>query len=141
MISILSVDHDLVCRGLSTLTIWQLGYWNDVVSSSERALQAFKKRQYDLVFIDLAMPDMDGFTLARTMRDMERENRQQPALICAMSVIDDVVLRQRCRDAGMEEFIGRPCSCDDLRCTIRLGETVALMRAGGDSGSGARCFV
>ena len=130
MLSILYVDHDLVCRCLSTLTIWQLGYWNDVVASSERAIQAFQKRQYDLVFIDLAMPEMDGFALARAMRELEREKRQAPALLCGMSVIDDPVLRQRCRDAGMEEFIGRPCSCDDLRYIIRLAEALLTQGSG-----------
>jgi CheY-like chemotaxis protein len=140
MLSILFVDHDLVCRGLATLSIWQLGYWNDVVASSERALQVFQKRHYDLVFLDLAMPDLDGFATAQAMRQLERENGWNPALICAMSAIDDVVLRQRSRTAGMEEFIGKPCFREQLGYTIRLGETTAMVRAGG-SCSGAGCTV
>lgn len=128
MVSILFVDHDLVCRGLATLSIWQLGYWNDVVASSERALAAFQKRQYDLVFLDLAMPGSDGFATAQAMRQLEREHGQKPALICAMSAIDDAVLRQRSRKAGMEEFIGKPCIREQLLYTIRLAETMALVR-------------
>lgn len=141
MLSILFVDHDLVYRSIATLSIWQLGYWNDVVASSERALQAFRKRQYDLVFLDLAMPDRDGFATAQAMRQLERENGQKSALICAMSAIDDAVLRQRSLQAGMEEFIGKPCFREQLGYTIRLGETMALVRAGLGCHREAGCSV
>lgn len=128
MLRILYVDHDLICRSMTTLTIWQLGYWNDVVSSLERALVAVTRQRYDLIFLDLAMPDRDVCAAAREIRQIERQHGYLPGLICATSAIDDPVLRQRCLDAGMEEFIGKPCSLDALRSTIRLAESAAAVR-------------
>ncbi len=120
---ILYVDHVLAYRTRSTLTIWQLGYWNDVVATLERALSAVKRRNYDLIFLDLAMPGTDIWAAAREIRTVELECGHLPSLICALSAIDEHSLRQASYEAGMQEFIGNPATQEDLCRMIRLAET------------------
>lgn len=130
MIRILFVDHDLLHRSIATLAIWKAGYWNDVVSSGNRAVEAIRKNHYDLVFISLALKDMHWLAAAEAIRRQERESGRCPALLCAMSAVDDLLLRQGCHEAGIEEFIGRPSTVDELYRMIRLAESVAVCRAG-----------
>lgn len=128
-LKILYVDHDLIGRGLATFSMWQLGYWNDVVSSGERALAACGRQHYDLIFLDLAMPGMDGYATARAIRSLERQTGQCASLLCGMAAIDDEVLRHLCCEADMAEFIGKPCYREDLSKVIRLAETVVNERS------------
>jgi signal transduction histidine kinase/CheY-like chemotaxis protein len=70
---------------------------------------------FDVVFMDLQMPEMDGFTATRLLR---RDNRLQKFPIIAMTAHALVEERQRCLDAGMNDHVSKPIDPDNLFATL-----------------------
>lgn len=93
----------------------QLGLDGDIVDDGVDALQMLKITNYDLLITDCLMPRMDGYTLARTIREWEIKHARVHLPIIGLSanaLSDDV---QRCLDSGMDEFIAKPVSLGALR--------------------------
>ncbi len=70
---------------------------------------------FDVVFMDLQMPEMDGFTATKLLR---RDNRLQKFPIIAMTAHALVEERQRCLDAGMNDHVSKPIDPDNLFATL-----------------------
>ena len=62
----------------------------------------------NLILMDCEMPDMDGYRATRLIRDYEREHQQQPMPIVALTAHALEEVRQRCLDAGMDDFLTKP---------------------------------
>ena len=107
----------------------QLGYRADVVANGLEAVAAVRVRPYDLVLMDVQMPEMDGFEA--TARDPPRRWRadQRPRIV-AMTANAMQGDRERCLAAGMDDYVSKP---------IRMEELVAALerqrRAGAGPGS------
>ena len=76
---------------------------DDVVSERERP-----DCRADLILMDCEMPDMDGYRATRLIRDYEREHRQAAMPIVALTAHALEEVRQRCLDAGMDDFLTKP---------------------------------
>jgi signal transduction histidine kinase/DNA-binding response OmpR family regulator len=88
----------------------------DIAPSGPAALSLLASRTYDIVYLDCQMPDMDGYEVARRIR-------AQPALaelplvgLTAYAMRHD---RQKCLDAGMNDYLSKPCSCEQLDATLQ----------------------
>ena len=78
------------------------------------ALEKFKKNKYDIIFMDVQMPFMDGYEATKCIRDYEAENSQEPVKIVAMtanSMQDDIEL---CLNSGMDNYLSKPFKRDDM---------------------------
>ncbi len=91
-----------------------------VVNDGEEALSVLEQEQYDLVFMDCQMPEMDGFTATRIIRRNHMRARSGEHLpIIAMTagvMIDD---REACLSAGMDDFVAKPFRQADLDKMLR----------------------
>jgi len=118
-IKILSVDDDPINRRVLERHLEQLGYQTDQAYNGQQAVQKSKQNQYDIIFMDLLMPGIDGFEACRQIRSIEAETFKQPALICAItaSVVGDV--EASCRQAGMDNYLSKPFTPDDLEMIIK----------------------
>ncbi|NRF41223.1 response regulator [Pedobacter foliorum] len=88
----------------------RLGYKPDVVNNGEEAIEAVNKKDYDIVFMDVQMPVMDGLAATRLIR---KKQLKQPVIIALTANAlkgDD----QDCLDAGMDDYIGKPVRLEDL---------------------------
>ncbi len=102
------LPNQLVARKL----IESLGHRVDIVANGVEAVDAVKNRPYDLVLMDLRMPEMDGLTATRTIRQLTGESANIPIVaLTANAASEDV---KKCHDVGMNDFISKPVSKERL---------------------------
>ncbi|MEZ4384137.1 MAG: PAS domain S-box protein [Nannocystaceae bacterium] len=93
-----------------------LGYEADAVESGQAAIDAVREQAYDVILMDVQMPERDGLDATRVIRG-ELPARRQPFIIAltAHSADDD---RRRCFDAGMDAYLTKPVRIDRLASTL-----------------------
>jgi PAS domain S-box-containing protein len=89
----------------------RLGYRADAVANGVEVLQALKIRPYDLIFMDIRMPEMDGLTATRVIRKLLPNNGPMVIAITAFAMEGD---RERCFEAGMDDYIDKPVKLGEL---------------------------
>ena len=106
--SILVVEDTLMNQKLAKFSLNKMGYDVEIADNGEIGLNRRKEFDFDLIFMDLQMPIMDGLTAARAIRQYEKENNIRPVPIIAMTahVLDSD--REACREAGMDGFLVKP---------------------------------
>ncbi|WP_227873529.1 response regulator [Aphanothece sacrum] len=109
------------------LLLEKLGYWADMVSDGEEALDAIRNRPYDAVLMDVRMPVMDGLTATRQICQ-EIPNHKRPRIIAmtAESMRGD---REKCLASGMDDYISKPIRIEELKQALRRCKPLAKMPA------------
>jgi PAS domain S-box-containing protein len=80
----------------------------------EEAVKAFQNETYDLIFLDILMPKMDGMEAARVMRDLQRESVFKIPII-ALTAGNMKGEREKCLAAGMDDFLTKPLDIQKLK--------------------------
>ncbi len=88
----------------------------DIVANGQEAVRAIKTLHYDLVLMDLQMPEMNGFEASKKIRALNIENSKIPIIALTASMGEDI--RQKCFDSGMNDFLTKPVSLDVLHDMI-----------------------
>jgi two-component system sensor kinase len=96
--------NQMVALGLLELK----GYKVDVVDDGQAAVEACTRRHYDVVLMDVEMPVMDGIEATRAIRQHQATRQETPAVIIAMTAHAVSGFEQRCREAGMDDFLTKP---------------------------------
>jgi CheY-like chemotaxis protein len=107
------------------------GYWVTVASTGREALAELSRRSFDVVLMDLEMPDMDGYEASAAIRRLEHSRSGVPMPIIALTAhaLDEV--QQKCLHAGMEAFLPKPVDVGRLLAQL---ETATCPRRGTLSG-------
>ncbi len=114
---ILLVEDQPLNQKIAVMLLHRLGYTEvDVANDGREAIQKAESGGYDLVFMDLQMPDMGGMEAARLIRANVQAGRQP--VIIAMTGHAFTSVRDECMEAGMNAFLTKPVSLDDLRKII-----------------------
>ena len=90
----------------------------DVAKTGLEAVQAWKKQKYDLILMDIQMPEMDGLTATRTIRKMEEEQGVDATPVIGLTAHALVADKQKCIDAGMNDYLSKPIVEADLKTAI-----------------------
>jgi len=105
-VRILVAEDSSTNRKLTLALLKRAGYSVDAVEDGRKAVEAMKRGHYDLVFMDVQMPEMNGFEATRAIREMEGKARRTPIMaITAHAMRED---RERCLQAGMDDYISKP---------------------------------
>ncbi|HOX57343.1 MAG TPA: response regulator [Candidatus Paceibacterota bacterium] len=134
-----ALDHDLAQRmplrvlladdnpinlkvGISVLS--KLGYHADTASNGLEVLRSLEQNAYDLLFLDVQMPEMDGLETARQIcRRWPADKRPRIIAMTGNALVGD---RERCLQAGMDDYITKPVRVNELQAALeRWGPTKA----------------
>jgi len=98
----------------------ELGHAITLVDNGIHAVQTYQQHSdaYDLILMDCAMPEMDGFEATRNIRSFEKNKRKQPALIVALTAHAFSEHREQCMDAGMNDHLSKPITLKNLVNTL-----------------------
>jgi CheY-like chemotaxis protein len=117
-VSVLVVEDNEINRYVlcQFLQQWQISY--DIAESGEAALQLIEKNTYyHLIFMDLQMPDLDGYETSQQIRSMETEYHQNvPIVALTAAMISDSL--QKLNDCGINDYLGKPFEPAQLHQTI-----------------------
>ena len=115
-LGILLVEDNLVNQKVALRYLERMGYTADVAANGLEAVQAVSDRDYQLVFMDMQMPEMDGLDATREIRAKLPKERQ-PVIIAltANAMHGD---RERCLAAGMNDYIAKPVKIDEIQAMI-----------------------
>ena len=116
-LSVLVVEDNLVNQKVALRFLDRLGYRADTVANGLEAIRALEDRPYDLVFMDLQMPEMDGFVAAREIRQRLPENRQPVIVALTANALQGD--REACLAAGMDDYITKPVKLADIAAAIQ----------------------
>ncbi len=115
---ILLVDDIAINQMVGTMLLQRLGYKVDVVSNGIEALAALDSKVYDLIFLDVRMPEMDGYEAARRICGKWAGKEAQRPRIIAMTGNAMQSDREKCLAAGMDAYISKPVRIEELKVII-----------------------
>lgn len=109
---ILLVEDVKVAALFATHVLTQLQCEVDTAETGAQALEQVEKNQYDLIFMDLGLPDLDGFTVTRQIRERNDDKSKTP--IVALTAHDAEEDKAQCLLAKMQDFIAKPLSAEKV---------------------------
>jgi CheY-like chemotaxis protein len=122
---ILLAEDNVVNQKLALRLLQQMGYRADVASNGIEAIESIERQPYDVVLMDVQMPEMDGLEASR--RITARWTKDQRPRIVAMTANAMQGDREECLAAGMDDYLTKPIRVEAL--------VQALMAAGSSHGS------
>ena len=115
---ILLADDNPINQEVAANIIAKLGLRSDSVADGSEAIAALRRRSYDLVLMDVQMPEMDGFEATRRIRAVESRSPGKRVPIIAMTAHAMSGDRERCLEAGMDAYLSKPIAPRALAETL-----------------------
>ncbi|MBM4168077.1 MAG: PAS domain S-box protein [Ignavibacteria bacterium] len=115
-INILIAEDNLINQKLLQRMLKQLGYDSSTASNGLEVLDALSQRSYDIIFMDVHMPELDGLETSRRIVSTQSA-RKRPKII-ALTAAAAEGDRERCLAAGMDDYLSKPFKLDDLHDVI-----------------------
>ena len=103
-----------------------MGYRADVANNGTEALELRSRRSYDIVFMDVQMPEMDGLEATRRIRELEGAVSMGRSIIIALTANAMLGDRERCLTAGMDDYIPKPLRSQILQAAIEKWAPIAI---------------
>lgn len=116
-LNILLAEDSLVNQKVAIGLLQRQGHRIHIANNGREAVQAAKHEEFDVVLMDVQMPEMDGFEATRTIRARERATREHLPII-AMTAHAMKSDRDACLDAGMDGYVSKPIRVSELYQTI-----------------------
>ncbi len=119
---ILLCDDNAINQKVAVRILQQLGYQPDLAANGREALDALDRKPYDLIFMDVMMPEMDGLEATRAIREFQKAggkaNFNSRIVIVAMTAQAMQGDREKCIAAGMDDYLAKPIRPKDVRALI-----------------------
>jgi CheY-like chemotaxis protein len=117
VLRVMVADDNAVNRKVALSYLKRLGYQADSSTNGVELLDRLRHGAYDLVFMDVQMPEMDGLEATRRIRgELPATNQPRIVAMTAAAFPED---RVRCLDAGMDDYVSKPVSMEELVAVLR----------------------
>ena len=113
--SVLVVDDDAINRMLLARTLEHDGHRVRVAENGRRALEMLRARQFDVVLLDVLMPELDGYD---TLAQIERDEKLRHVPVIMVSALEDIESVVRCIEMGAADYLPKPFDPVLLRARI-----------------------
>ena len=111
---ILVVEDDTTLGRAFVMQMKSLGYMADLAASAKEATELFGKRAYELVFMDIGLPDKDGLELTAELRKDAKQGK-----LPIVGITAGYASREQCVQSGMDDYFVKPLMYDQLREIIQ----------------------
>lgn len=112
-LSILLADDNPANQKVLGYMLKRLGHDVTIVGTGREAVHVFAEKPFDLVFMDMMMPEMDGLEATRVIRQQEAGKRHTPIIAVTANV--ERTDERQCVDAGMDAFLTKPFTLPEIR--------------------------
>lgn len=119
LLRILLAEDNLINRKVALLMLKKLGYMADTAANGKEVLRALENHHYDIILMDIQMPEMDGLEATRQIR--VRWPNKQPKIVAVTAHALDFT-RKDCLDADMDDYITKPLTIEDLRMVLDMAK-------------------
>lgn len=109
---VLIAEDDESNRLVTSAMLKHLGFLADVVSNGKEALRALEQQAYDIILMNVRMPEMDGIRATKMIRKSFPPDRQPLIIAFTAYILPDS--KEDCIKAGMNDFIAKPVKMEDL---------------------------
>ena len=133
-LNILLAEDIVVNQKVALLILKQMGYRADVANNGIEVIAALRRQTYDVVLMDLQMPEMDGLTATKLICE-EFESQTRPRII-AMTANAMTGDREKCLTAGMDDYVSKPIRVAELREALVKCVSFATTEREGDEEMG-----
>ena len=113
-VRILLAEDNIVNQKVALRILERMGYRADAVANGKEAVRALEDIPYDLVLMDVQMPEMDGFEATGIIRDENSAVKNHLIPVIAMTAFAMKGDREKCLEAGMNEYVAKPVKPDQL---------------------------
>jgi signal transduction histidine kinase/CheY-like chemotaxis protein len=121
-LKILLAEDNNINQAIAKKLFHKLGYEIDIAKDGVEAVKAVHEIAYDMIFMDMQMPNMDGVTATKIIIKEQPEEHPYIVAMTANVLPQD---RQKCYDAGMVDFVGKPVNIDHIiRAIEQYGDNV-----------------
>ena len=126
---LLAEDHP-TNQKLAMMVLQRLGYRADLAANGLEALDAVARQPYDIILMDIQMPEMDGLEATRTLIQRIPDPNERPRIVAmtANALKED---RDICLAAGMDDYISKPIHVEDLVAALEQTQPIAVRRETG----------
>jgi CheY-like chemotaxis protein len=108
---VLLAEDNMVNQKLALRLLEQMGYRADLAANGFEAIDAVERQTYDVVLMDVQMPELDGFEASREINRRWPERRPRIVAMTANAMQGD---RERCMAAGMDDYVAKPVRIEEL---------------------------
>jgi CheY-like chemotaxis protein/HPt (histidine-containing phosphotransfer) domain-containing protein len=114
---ILLAEDNIINQKVGLRMLERLGYSADVAANGLEVLKAMERAPYDVILMDIQMPEMDGLEAARRIRSLADGHQTYIIAMTAHAMKGD---REICFNAGMNDYISKPVRIEDLQAALEL---------------------
>jgi len=114
-LSILVAEDNTVNQKVVQQLLHHLGYRADVVASGVEVLDALERQNYDVILMDVQMPEMDGLEATRRLKARFGDAAPRVIAMTASAMLGD---REKCLAAGMDAYVSKPVELDHVRAVL-----------------------
>lgn len=139
-LQILLTDDNVINQKVAVRLLQQLGYKADIANNGAEAIRAVEQKSYDVILMDVQMPQVDGLEATRRIRKSQSDpashvNYRKPITIIAMTANAMQGDREKCVAAGMDDYLPKPVRPEALRAMLELHATRIRQNASSTLGS------
>ncbi|NBB77997.1 MAG: response regulator [Verrucomicrobia bacterium] len=126
---ILLAEDNPINQNLARRRVEKLGHRVELAENGRVAFEAVQRNPYDVVLMDIQMPEVDGFEATRLIREYERTEGLLPVHIIAITAHAMKGDKERCLEAGMDDYIAKPFRADILRKALEQANKAEKSRS------------
>ena len=116
---LLMAEDNRINQFVGTLQLKKFGYaLVDVVNNGRQAVEAWQRDHHGIIFMDCQMPEMDGYQATQAIRDLEKSGHHPRTYIIALTANAMRGDRDRCLEAGMDDYLAKPVNEADLQAVL-----------------------